>query len=658
MEKRKWLWKRRSSEKSPGETESSESISSHSEGYSDDQKALKASPSHNTQSPEVTSKATVTSEEINDNIRSLREKLSAALVNVSAKEDLVKQHARVAEEAVSGWERAENETVILNQQLEEAVQKNLELQDRVSNLDGALKECVRQLRLAKEVQEQRIREAIVEKTSEWDSTKLELENKLLLLQTQAESAKVDSPAFVDPNLHLKLKFLEKQNSALKLELLSQSEELEIRTIERDLSTQAAETASKQHLESIKKVAKLEAEHRRLQVLARKSSTLQDQKSVSVSSTYVESVTDSQSDSGEQLNAVEIDSRKMSRLEPNECETSCSESWASALIAELDQFKKKKAINKNLTACSLEIDMMDDFLEMERLAALPEAKSNGHCLESETIGNQSANGESPLRADLDAMICRMTELEEKLQRTEAERTELEIALTASQSSLEASQVQLTQAKMRLEELQRELDVVNESKDLLEFQVIGMEVESRTMSAKVDSLNAEVEKEQAFSAELEVKYKKLEDELMKKTQEIELHQTATSNGELKINQEDLAVAAGKLAECQKTIASLGRQLKSLATLEDFLIDTRNLPEFSGGGSVSPRAGDELWKLHYNETFMPKSDSDPSKMPEENPCPSTNSNDGKSNACSSSTSPTLPLNYVTSAKSRNGFGKFSHS
>ena len=30
------------------------------------------------------------------------DKLSAALVNISAKEDLVKQHAKVAEEAVAG----------------------------------------------------------------------------------------------------------------------------------------------------------------------------------------------------------------------------------------------------------------------------------------------------------------------------------------------------------------------------------------------------------------------------------------------------------------------------------------------------------------------------------------------------------------------------
>lgn len=37
MEKRKWLWKRKPSDKSPGETESSGSLSSHSERYSDEQ---------------------------------------------------------------------------------------------------------------------------------------------------------------------------------------------------------------------------------------------------------------------------------------------------------------------------------------------------------------------------------------------------------------------------------------------------------------------------------------------------------------------------------------------------------------------------------------------------------------------------------------------
>ena len=57
---------------------------------------------NHTQSPEVTSKISSENSEVNDSFKSLTEKLSAALVNVGAKEDLVKQHAKVAEEAVAG----------------------------------------------------------------------------------------------------------------------------------------------------------------------------------------------------------------------------------------------------------------------------------------------------------------------------------------------------------------------------------------------------------------------------------------------------------------------------------------------------------------------------------------------------------------------------
>lgn len=75
------------------------------------QEVFKSSPNHNTQSPEVTSKSMASVEEVSDasskkeahdSVKRLTEKLSAALVNVSAKEDLVKQHAKVAEEAVAG----------------------------------------------------------------------------------------------------------------------------------------------------------------------------------------------------------------------------------------------------------------------------------------------------------------------------------------------------------------------------------------------------------------------------------------------------------------------------------------------------------------------------------------------------------------------------
>ncbi|XWS21626.1 hypothetical protein CRYUN_Cryun30bG0070700 [Craigia yunnanensis] len=671
MEKRKWLWKRKSSERSPGETESSGSISSHSERYSDDQEAFKASPNNNAQSPEVSSKASANSEDVNDSIKSLTEKLSAALVNVSAKEDWVKQHAKVAEEAIAGWEKAENEIVVLKRKVEAAVHQNSALEDRVSHLDGALKECVRQLRQAREEQEKKIHEAVAKTTRDWETTKFELESQLFEFQNKAEAVKSDTLPHFSPDHWHKIEALEKENSALKLELSSQLEEMEIRTIERDLSTQAAETASKQHLESIKKVAKLEAECRRLKAIACKSSLVNDHKSPAASLIYIESLTDSQSDSGERLNVVEIDTHKMSGLEANKGEPSCSDSWASALITELDQFKNEKVINRNLPGSSIEIDLMDDFLEMEQLAALPETKSKNQCLESKATAKQSNDGDSSLKSELEAMIHRTAELEEKLEKIEVEKAELEIALSKSQESLKASELQLRDTEINLEELQSELCMANEakqhlesqlssmatdaetmsakidsleaeikkeralsaqisvnaneSKKLLESQLISIEAEARTMSAKIDSLETEVEKERTLSAQITVKCQELEEELSRKRQEAELQQTANSNVELKIKQDDLAVAAGKLAECQKTIASLGQQLKSLATLEDFLIDTTSIPGFSRGGSLIPKAGGEPWKLHSNETFSSKRDPESPRVSADHSGPSVNKNDG---------------------------------
>ncbi|KAJ4700685.1 Filament-like plant protein [Melia azedarach] len=692
MEKRKWLWKRKASERSPGETESSGSISSHSERYSDDQEVLKASPNGNAQSPEVTSKAVANGEDINDNVRTLTEKLSAALVNVSAKEDLVKQHAKVAEEAIAGWEKAENEVVILKQKLEASVQQNSTLEDRVSHLDGALKECVRQLRQARDEQEQKIREAVEKRTREWESIKLEFENQLLELRNKAETVKSEPQVVIDPDLCQKLEFLEKENSALKMELLSQSEELEIRAIERDLSTQVAETASKQHLESIKKVAKLEAECRRLKAMTcRASSPLNDHKSTAASSICVESLVDSQSDSGERLNTVEIDNRKRG-------ETSCSDSWASALIAELDQFKNDKAVNRNIQPSSTDIDLMDDFLEMERLASLPNNGSGNH-VESEAFTEQSIHAESSLRAELEAMIHRTDELEDKfgkmneekaeledkmekmeaenaeleekiermeaekaelqakIEKMEAEKAELEIALTKSQDSIEALQLQLREAEMKLEELQKELNLANESRQLVESKVSSTKAEAEKMSAQINLLEEEVGKERAVSAQITVKCQKLEEELWRTKQEIELQQIAESNSEKKIKQEDLETAAGKLAECQKTIASLGKQLKSLATLEDFLIDTGSIPELSRGTLSIPKPGGEPWKLHSNETFSPKRHLNSPSIAAESTGPSMSKKEGHTppSASSSTSSSAVSSNHVNPEKNRNGFAKF---
>ena len=119
-----------------------------------------------------------------------------------------------------------------------------------------------------------------------------------------------------------------------------------------------------------------------------------------------------------------------------------------------------------------------------------------------------------------------------------------------------------------------------------------------------------------------------------------------------QEELAVAAGKLAECQKTIASLGKQLKSLATLEDFLTDAGNLANFSGKSVIPTAGGGEIWRLHSNDTYFPKrDDADSSNMGAESCGPSIHAMDG--NSFSSLSHSTSSINHLSSDKTLNRFG-----
>ncbi|KAG6432611.1 hypothetical protein SASPL_104192 [Salvia splendens] len=584
MEKWKWMWKRRPSERSPGESESSGSFSSPTERYSDEQDESRESPNSSVQSPEITYKLSFTNDEAKENVKRLTEKLSAALVNVSAKEELVKQHAKVAEEAVAGWEKAENEVAALKQHLEVALQQNVNLEREIAS--GSPKKLNSRSKLLNSRPEPKLQNT-----------------EILLLLTRSL---------------LVLESMEKENLLLKQEMKARCKELESMIIERDLSIQAAETASKLQLESIKEVAKLEAECRRLQSLARKSSPLNNLIPAPTSHFYADSLTDSHSDSGERLNAVEMDACTTSDVGRNGSEPSCSDLLASALIAGLDQFKNEKLLPSRLTACTVEFDMMDDFLEMERLAALPDTKNSTPLTLCESASGESTSMDNRLLgAELDSTTQRVAELEKKLEEMEAERAELEAALDESQGSVRA-------AETKSEELQKELKAVNEAKELLESQLVGLEVEARTMSANVDFLNAEIQDKWTLSAELSTKCQELE------TESVLQKNSPNSNGELKIKQEDLAVAADKLAECQRTIASLGMQLKSLVMLEDFLIDTTNVPN---GALLSS---------------MPKTPSS-----DETSHSTTASSDVENG--SSEESLALSTIHVTAAKSRNGFGKF---
>lgn len=421
----------------------------------------------------------------------------------------------------------------LKQQLDAARQKNSGLEDRVSHLDGALKECMRQLRQAREVQEQKIHEAVANNSHDSGSRRFELERKVAELEVQLQTSKAEAAASIRSDLQRRLDAVEKENSSLQLELQSRLEELEFRIAERDLSIQAAETASKQNLESTKKVAKLEAECRRLKSMTRKTFNVNDNRSLTASSIYIESFTDNISDGGEL----------------NEYEPSCSDSCSSALITEFDQFKNKKTTGKNHIATSTEINLMDDFLEMERLAALPDTESGSRYVNGGRVLDQSIVGQGTMEAEMEAMIEKNAELEKKLEKMEADKLDVEMGLTECQMQLEKSENRIRAAELKVEELQTQLALANKSnqeayeelketktkKEIVESKLKFAQTEVEELISKIHSLEEEIQKERALSAENSIKSRKLEGELSRMKHEAQVQQDAKTLHKENINRD---------------------------------------------------------------------------------------------------------------------------
>lgn len=229
---------------------------------------------------------------LEDEVKELNEQLSEAHSEMTTKENLVKQHAKVAEEAVSGWEKAEAEAATLKNHLESVTLLKLTAEDRASHLDGALKECMRQIRNLKEEHEQIIHDVVLAKTKQFDKMKLEFDTKISnldqeLMRSAAENAAISRSLQERSNMLIKMseeksekeaeierlksdiESCEREINSLKYELHIVAKELEIRNEEKNMSVRSADVANKQHLEGVKKIAKLEAECQRLRGLVRK-----------------------------------------------------------------------------------------------------------------------------------------------------------------------------------------------------------------------------------------------------------------------------------------------------------------------------------------------------------------------------------------------------
>ncbi|RYQ80702.1 hypothetical protein Ahy_Scaffold1g106934 isoform B [Arachis hypogaea] len=358
MDHKSWLWRKKSSEKAA--TDKANNTSKENEEV----QALLAEK-----------------EELEKDLKRLNDKLASTISDNKLRDEQVKKQTKIAQEAVTGWEKAEAEMVSMKQYLEESMQQQIVYEERVSHLDGALKECMQQLRFVREEQEQRIQDAVMKVSKEFEQARLILEEQLSetteeLARSAVENAHLNKSILAKENLiedlkrqltqaeadhnglMIKLEFAEKDNTSLKYEVRVLGKELEIRNEEIEFNRRTADASHKQHLESARKIAKLESECQRLRLLVRKRriTTLTEQ---------LHAVQEENKTLKESLN------RKASELQFSRSMLARTASKLLQLESQIEEFSKGQVALEQ----PRNINLMDDFIEMEKLATADFATSN-------------------------------------------------------------------------------------------------------------------------------------------------------------------------------------------------------------------------------------------------------------------------------------------
>ncbi|KAL5714104.1 hypothetical protein ACHQM5_016110 [Ranunculus cassubicifolius] len=387
-------------------------------------------------------------------VNNLQIKLSSKHSACSAKDDLVMKHAQVAEEAIAGWEKAEAEAVFLKQELEEALRQRIAAEERILDLDSALKECIHQLRCNQEEQHQRISDAVMhicrEHEQEWMLveeklgetskmlSKLDFENSHLskALQTkenliedlrkcksQVEAnlnrlmARVDaedksmlrsSDASHRENSDNRNKIMMLEHECERLRLLIQSRLPGTATLEKMRSGVSGKEHDKFNStipRLVKNFPSWDSSSRTIDFLTEKLSSLEEEnrtlkETINTKNNEVQSLRTTVAQNASSLWSLSKAQATMdlagstishnpshTSLSENgrEDEISCSESWASALITELEHLTSKNpkgAPSPKIVGVS-GMNLMDDFVEMERLAKISTdnlyESSNGACV---------------------------------------------------------------------------------------------------------------------------------------------------------------------------------------------------------------------------------------------------------------------------------------
>ncbi|XP_076889596.1 filament-like plant protein 7 [Bidens hawaiensis] len=390
--------------------------------------------------------------ELERDLEILDEKLLAAVAEINAKDEIAKKQTSIAKEAIQEWEKSETEVLALKHELGKVTQQ--------SGADSTLDECMQQLCFVREEQEKRIHDAVMKTSKEYERriiileeklaesnkkvSKLGLENTQLSSTLSVKEKIIDEQHLVRAQLDYDLRAVvsqlestQRENASLGYEIQVLEKELEIRNEEREFNRRTSDMAHKQYIESVKKIAKLETEAQRLRLLVQKCLP-------------------GPADVAKMKNVAEVNRR---RSNPFPMESTDYSKKISFLTEQLISFEEENKLLKEFlhqktielsksqtsdmgsdekvsmagswapsynTVGASDIGLMDDFVEMEKLALVSVDKpfaddvkvvlaGKNNCNSDVVIDKKDANGYS--FDDINKSIQKLVELIEGIRLSE-------------------------------------------------------------------------------------------------------------------------------------------------------------------------------------------------------------------------------------------------
>ncbi|VFQ64174.1 unnamed protein product [Cuscuta campestris] len=503
--------------------------------------------------------------ELERDIQKLNDRLSSALLECNAKDDFSQRQAKIAREAIAGWEKAETEAIFLKQELEKALYQIAASDERLVSLDSALNECMHQLRSVR---------------GEQEKTRVVFEEKLAKLvaeNTQLNKALMGKEKVI-VNLSAQRAMSERELNTLMTRL--DSLETELGKNEKQSRTPFSKKigASDMNLmDDFVEMEKLAVERAHKGCILERSASTQEIKSHTCPSItkiieIIEGILPyrvSETQAGFTVRHFQWKTSELSLILQEFVQTCHNFLYGNA---DFEKFAEQ-------LACTLEWTVNHCF-SLQDVSSMEDAIKNHFEWDDESrsecevgpppqfiVVNDGGKIYKGEYANATAENMKEEDLGRELQTKNGEAEPLTVEIQESESTINSLKMEVENLKglksMIIEDRDERHKIIKEG---LEMQIEATKLKLNEACQKYSLLEKETDRTHEES--VPVAHDKLQ--LCESISDKGISQDDVDNEERLIqNDWEITAASEKLAECQETILNLGKQLKALASPKDAAI-----------------------------------------------------------------------------------------